>query len=57
MSLKNMLIGIGIMIICLFLAQSLPTYLTGLATSTMDLLKLGLLFIGIIAIFVGAVSE
>ena len=57
MSLSGLIIGIGIFIFSLFLALALPVYLTALTGQILDILIVFLLFIGFVAIFIGALDR
>ncbi len=56
-NLGMMVVGIGIFILSLFLAQALPPFLTTVNTASLDLLKIFFLFIGSASIFIGATSK
>ena len=57
MSVSGFIAGILIFILCLFLAQAVPTFLTTLTSQALDLLKIFFLFAGVSAIFIGALSK
>lgn len=50
-------VGVIVFIFCLFLAQAFPIYFTTLSSSTLNLLKIGFLIMGGLAIFIGALSK
>lgn len=56
MGVTGLITGVAIFILCLFLAQALPEYLTALTSQTLDILKTFLLFLGVGAIFIGALK-
>lgn len=57
MNPAGLVIGLLIMMLCLFLAQAAPVYFTSLTSQALDLLKLFLLMFGIAALVVGGMSK
>lgn len=51
------MVGFLIFVFCLFLAQAIPIYFTSLTAGMLDLVKIGFLVMGILAIIIGGISK
>jgi len=57
MSLTNFIVGIGMLIFCIFIITTLPYTLAGYDSGVKDMATIFLLFLGLISVFIGGISK